>query len=128
MPSPPGPWHPDFGKKPKPLVSEEQVLQVTSLLQAINPKDALESALAAQFVACHISGMDDFIRNSTKWAVMLFDHSHKALDALHKYRNKGQQQMTVQYNVNKGQVVNIKQMKEEIKPEIQELDLECRQV
>ncbi len=109
-------------------MSEEQVLQVTSLLQAINPKDALESALAAQFVACHISGMDDFIRNSTKWAVMLFDHSHKALDALHKYRNKGQQQMTVQYNVNKGQVVNIKQMKEEIKPEIQELDLECRQV
>lgn len=122
MPEPPGPWHHDYGKKPKPLVSDEQVLHVTSLLQAIQPTNAVESALAAQFVACHTYGMREFTKNSTKWALNLFEHSHKALDALQKYRNKGQQQINVQYNVNQGQVVNIKQAKGEIKPEI--IDIE----
>lgn len=118
MPDTPGPWHSEYRKKPKPLVSDEEVLHVTSLLQSIQPSNAVESALAAQFVACHTYGMREFTRNSTKWALNLFEHSHKALDALQKYRNKGQQQINVQYNVNQGQVVNIKQMKDDIKPEI----------
>lgn len=122
IPAAPGPWHSEYGKKPKPLVSDEEVLHVTSLLQAIQPANAVECALAAQFVACHTYGMKEFTRNSTKWALNLFEHSHKALDTLQKYRNKGQQQINVQYNVNQGQVVNIKQTKEDIKPEI--IDIE----
>ncbi len=118
-PSPPGPWHPDHGKTPSPLVSEEQVLHVTSLFQAIQPTNAVESALAAQFIACHTYGMREFTKSSTKWALHLFDNSHKALDTLQKYRNKGQQQINVHYNVNQ---VNIKQAGLDIKPEI--IDIE----
>jgi hypothetical protein len=66
--------------------------------------------------------MKEFTKNSIKSALSLFEHSHKALDTLQKYRNKGQQQINVQYNVNQGQVVNIKQTIDEIKPEI--LDIE----
>lgn len=117
-PTPPGPWHPDYGKKTKPLVSQEDVLNVTSLLQALQPANAIEGVLAAQFVACHINGMREFTKCSVKWALNLFEHSHRALDALQKYRNKGQQQINVQYNVNQGQVVNIKQGKEGSKSEI----------
>lgn len=122
IPDPPGQWHHEYGKKPRPLVSKEQVLQVTNLLQAIQPTNAIESALASQFIACHIHGMKEFTKNSTKSALSLFEHSHKALETLQKYRNKGQQQINVQYNVNQGQVVNIKQTIDEIKPEI--LDIE----
>lgn len=117
-PSPLGNYHQDYGKKPKPLVSDEEVMHVTNLLQAIQPMNAVESALAAQFVACHTGGMREMTRNYTKWALNLFEHSHRALDALQKYRNKGQQQINVQYNVNQGQVVNIKQTNDHIKPEI----------
>ena len=43
----------------------------------------------------------------------LFEFGHKVLESLQKYRSKGAQQISVQYNVNQGQVVNIKNVKPE---------------
>ena len=43
----------------------------------------------------------------------LFEFGHKVLEVLQKYRNRGAQQISVQYNVNQGQVVNIKNVKKD---------------
>lgn len=97
---------------PTSLVTDDQVELVMSLMQSINPKDSVEAALAVQFTVTYIHGMKDIQSDyNGKKALEMFEFGHKALDMLQKYRNKGAQQISVQYNVNQGQVVNIKNVK-----------------
>jgi hypothetical protein len=48
--------------------------------------------------------------------IELFEFGHQVLEAYQKYRSKGAQQISVQYNVNQGQVVNIKNVGKENQP------------
>lgn len=94
-----------------PLLTEDQIELVTSLMQSLQPTDAVEASLAAQFAATYIHGMKDLGNNNKKTSLAMLEFGHRALDTLLKYRNKGSQQISVQYNINHGQVVNIKNMK-----------------
>lgn len=107
MPSLPGSWSPDYGKKPKPVLSEAQVELVIGLIQSLQPRDAIEVALASQFIISYISGLEAAPKYG-KYTLHMFEFGHKVLDALHKYRSKGTQQINVNYNVNQGQINNIK--------------------
>lgn len=97
--------------KPKAVASQEQVEMVIHLIEAIQPTDAIEAALASQFALTYIRGMEATIDQhsmSPERLLALFEFGHQVLETLQKYRSKGAQQISVQYNVNKGQVVNIK--------------------
>lgn len=95
--------------KAKAVATEDQIAMVTNLIEAIQPTDAIEAALACQFTITYIRGLEGASRDYyTDSAMMsLFDFGHKVLETLQRYRNKGAQQISVQYNVNQGQVVNI---------------------
>ena len=93
-------------KRAKSIATNEQMEMMTHLIESLQPQDAIEAALASQFTIAYIRGLES--ENSSTVPVDLFEFSHKALDALQKYRSKGAQQISVQYNVNQGQVVNIK--------------------
>lgn len=100
----------DRYNKPQQLVSDDHINMITSLIQSLKPKDSVEAALAIQFVATHIHGLKELQESdySQKSALPFLAFSQSTLDCLNRYRNKGSQQINVQYNVNKGQVVNIK--------------------
>ena len=104
--------------QPQQLVSDEQIELVTALMQTLQPTNAIEAALAAQFAATHIRGMralqedeDHIWELASRKALGYLAFSQATLDNFNRFRNKGMQQINVQYNVNHGQVVNIKEMK-----------------
>jgi hypothetical protein len=90
------------------LVPDDKINMVTSLMQSLQPTNAIDAALASQFIAAYINGMKELQNGHTKSAMSLLAFSQQTLDSLNRYRNKGMQQINVQYNVNQGQVVNIK--------------------
>jgi hypothetical protein len=100
--------------KPKAVATNDQVEMVIHLIESLQPADAIEAALASQFAITYIRGMDAI--NEYNVSTDLFEFGHKVLEALQKYRSKGAQQISVQYNVNQGQVVNIKTVKSEDQP------------
>jgi hypothetical protein len=74
---------------------------VVALIRGINPKDTVESILAAQFVALHLQGMASMAKenyNIMGQAIMMVRLSHQALNMLQQYRGK-QQTINVNYNV-----------------------------
>ncbi|MEI8366659.1 MAG: hypothetical protein WCF65_09620 [Parachlamydiaceae bacterium] len=110
-PSEPSSYSPDYGKEQAPLISEEQIQIVTHLIESLQPTDAIEAALASQFVITYIRGLKTaqgsypVDLNST---IQLFEFGHQVLETLTKYRIKGAQLINVQYNHNQGQINNIK--------------------
>lgn len=98
----------------KSVATQEQMEMVINLIESLQPTDAIEAALASQFAITYIRGMEesfkDYSNNSSM--IELFEFGHQVLEAYQKYRSKGAQQISVQYNVNQGQVVNIKNVKE----------------
>ena len=93
----------------KALVTNEQIELVTNLLGSLEPRDSIETALAVQFTVTYIHGMKAIqVYGDEKKALALLAFGHQALDMLQKYRNRGAQQINVQYNVNQGQIVNVK--------------------
>ncbi|MGB7977594.1 MAG: hypothetical protein WCF19_00370 [Chlamydiales bacterium] len=100
--------------KPKAVATSDQVEMVMHLIESLQPADAIEAALASQFAITYIRGMEAAEEYSVP--IDLFEFGHKVLEALQKYRSKGAQQISVQYNVNQGQVVNIKTVKSEDQP------------
>lgn len=125
-PSEPGPWSPEYGKKTKALVSSDQIELVISLMQSLQPKDAIEAALAAQFVATYMQGMKSLQSGYTKQGIPMLEFGHKVLDTLQKYRNKGSQQIQVNYNVNQGQVFNLKNTKVDNQSVVGEVKIQCQ--
>jgi hypothetical protein len=104
--------------KPKPVATQEQMDMVIHLIESLQPVDAIEAALASQFAITYIRGLQE---SSGEYANMsnmlnLFEFGHQVLEAFQKYRSKGAQQISVQYNVNQGQVVNIKNVRPENQP------------
>lgn len=95
---------------PTPM-PEEQIQFVTHLIESLQPQDAIEAALASQFVITYVQGLKSSIDHSTRM-MELFGFGHQVLETLTKYRTKGAQLINVQYNHNQGQIVNIKNIKE----------------
>jgi hypothetical protein len=107
--------------KPKAIASQEQIDMIIHLIESLQPTDAIEAALASQFAITYIRGMEEsFKEHSTSSMIELFKFGHQVLEAYQKYRSKGAQQISVQYNVNQGQVVNIKNVGKENQPIILE--------
>src|SRR3990167_2780407 len=110
-------WDSGHSETPQALATSEQMAMAMHLVEALQPTDAIEAALASQFVVTYIramkstSSMGSFTIN-----LDLFKFGHEVLEALQKYRCKGAQQISVQYNVNQGQVVNIKNVKKDERP------------
>lgn len=103
----------------RPVATEEQMQMVISLIESLQPTDAIEAALASQFAITYIRGMENSLKEHCTAMMDFFDFGHKVLEAYQKYRNKGAQQIHVQYNhnVNNGQVVNIKGVGRDMGPE-----------
>ncbi|NGX44097.1 MAG: hypothetical protein K1060chlam3_00259 [Candidatus Anoxychlamydiales bacterium] len=104
--------------KPTAVATQEQMDMVINLVEALEPKDAIEVALASQFAIVYVRGLQKSFDEYSNGDSMIkyFEFGHKVLEAFQKYRNKGAQQISVQYNVNKGQVFNVKNMKKAAKP------------
>ena len=109
-------------EKPYQLVTEEQIATVVSLFQALQPQDAIEAALAQQFIIIHLQAIDSAKRGIGEIDIKKLGLTHQILETLQKYRSKGAQQISVQY-VHQGQIVNdqvvnvkAKQKKEEVNP------------
>jgi hypothetical protein len=90
------------------LVSDEQTQEVLSLFQAFQPKDAIERALAQQFIVAHIQAMQSpHDGHLNEIAIKKIELTHQVLETLNKYRTKGAQLISVQYNHNQGQINNV---------------------
>jgi len=124
-PSEPSSYSNDYGKKQKPLVTEEQVQLVIHLIESLQPADPIEAALASQFAISYIRGLkaaqDGYSAGSS---LDLFRFGHEVLEAITKYRTKGAQLINVQYNHNQGQINNVKVVTENQK-DIIEVSNEC---
>lgn len=93
-------------ERPYQLVSEEQIEMVASLFQALQPQDAVEAALAQQFIIVHLQAIKEAASGVGERDIKKFELTHSILETLQKYRTKGAQLINVQYNVNQGQVFN----------------------
>lgn len=114
-PSEPSSYSPDYGKKQIPLVTEEQIQLVTHLIESLQPADAIEAALASQFAISYIQGLKSAQGDYCKAGNILdlFRFGHEVLEAMTKYRTKGAQLISVQYNHNQGLINNIKVVESE---------------
>ncbi len=112
--------------KPEAVASNEQMEMVIHLIESFQPVDAIEAALASQFFITYIRGIEAAEDYSVP--IDMFEFGHKVLEALQKYRSKGAQQISVQYNVNQGQVVNIKNIKKEDQPVTLSLPTNTKQI
>lgn len=102
-------YQPDRIKK----ATKEEIEFVMHLIESLEPANAIEATLAAQYAISFTLGLgksNDCYGGSQ--ALELFEFSHKVLEALQKYRTKGAQLINVQYNHNQGSIVNIKNVKE----------------
>lgn len=99
-----------YGRSPKhkQIATQEQMDMVIHLIESLQPTDAIEAALASQFVIAHIRGLKESCAHFSKVETMLelFGFSHQVLETLTKYRSKGAQLINVQYNHNQAQVNN----------------------
>lgn len=96
--------------KPKRVATQEQMDMVINLIESLEPSNAIEAALASQFVISYIRGLEKAQGDHTKeidLTLKLFNFSHQALEALQKFRSKGAQLISVNYNHNQGQINNI---------------------
>ena len=112
-----------YAIKPKAVASQEQMEMGIHLIESLQPVDAIEAALASQFAITYIRGLEESSKEySNKSSMMdLFEFGHKVLETLTKYRTKGAQVISVNYNHNQGQINNIKIVEGTIQPEIIEV-------
>lgn len=100
---------PRYLDKKQALATQDQIAMVMHLIESIQPMDAIEAALASQFAITYIKGMNEkSYDGEPQLDLELFEFGHQVLETLQKYRSKGAQQISVQYNINKGQIVNLK--------------------
>lgn len=93
------------------VVPEEQIQLVVHLIESLEPANAIEAALASQFVISYIQGLKSSQKDGPVYlntTLRLFEFGHQVLEALQKFRTKGAQLINVQYNHNQGQINNIK--------------------
>lgn len=99
-----------YAVKPKAVATPEQIDMVVHLIESLQPADAIEAALASQFAITYIRGIEESSKeySSNSSMMELFEFGHKVLETLTKYRTKGAQLISVNYNHNQGQINNIK--------------------
>ena len=73
--------------KPKAIATEEQMDMVIHLIESLQPSDAIEAALASQFAITYIRGL---------------------AEATNEYSKNLSMMESVNYNLNQGQINNIK--------------------
>ena len=81
--------------------SDEELDAVIVLIRGIQPKDTIETILAAQFVALHLQGTANMAQenyNIMGQAIQMVRLSHQSLNMLQQYRGKSQT-INVNYNV-----------------------------
>lgn len=112
-----------YAIKPKAVATQEQMDIVIHLIESLQPADAIEAALASQFAITYIRGLEESSKEYSNNSSMmdLFEFGHKALETLTKYRTKGAQLISVNYNHNQGQINNIKIVEGEKQPDTIEL-------
>ncbi len=92
----------------KGTVSEGDINAALAIMFGISPKDEIESMLATQMVAIHVSTMKAASRLNKAELIPQHDSALNAMnklartfttqmEALNKYRGKGQQKMTVEH-------------------------------
>ncbi|MGK5594259.1 MAG: hypothetical protein ACSNEK_02750 [Parachlamydiaceae bacterium] len=83
---------------------------IIHLIESLQPADAIEAALASQFAITYIRGLEESSKEySNNTSMMeLFEFGHQVLETLNRYRTKGAQLISVNYNHNQGQINNIK--------------------
>ncbi len=96
--------------KPAAVATQEQMETVIHLIESLQPADAIEAALASQFAITYIRGLEESSKDYSNDSSMLelFSFGHQVLETLTKYRTKGAQLISVNYNHNQGQINNIK--------------------
>jgi hypothetical protein len=94
-------------EKPHQLATDDQVALIASLFEALNPLDAVEMALAQQFIILHIQAINAAKGGIGDRDMKRFELTHKILETIQKYKTKGAQLIQVQYNHNQGQINNI---------------------
>lgn len=100
----------------KQVATQEQIDMVVHLIESLQPTDAIEAALASQFVITYVRALEGSTKdtNSSDHMMKMFEFGHRVLDTMQRYKNKGAQQISVQYNVNQGQVFNVQSEKGEV--------------
>jgi hypothetical protein len=91
---------PKYGARDKTW-NDKDLDAVLTLIKGINPKDTVESILAAQYVSLHLKAMAimaDENNNTIGQGIMMVRLSHQALNTLQQYRGKAQT-INVNYNV-----------------------------
>lgn len=111
-------WHGN-PVKAMPVATDEQVEMVLHLIEALQPQDAIEATLASQYAITYLKAMEGNYQGVPAVDLELLGFGHQVLEVLQKYRSKGAQLISVHYNVNQGQVVNIKNVKENQPPTLE---------
>lgn len=94
-------------EKPHQIASEDQLAMVASFFEALNPQDAIEMALAQQFIIVHIHAINSAKDGLGERDLKIFELSHQVIETFQKYKSKGAQLIQVQYNHNQGQINNV---------------------
>ncbi|NDD58690.1 MAG: hypothetical protein EBZ47_05470 [Chlamydiae bacterium] len=95
--------------KPSAVATQEQMEIVIHLIESLQPADTIEAALASQFAITYIRGLEESSKDYSNDSMLeLFSFGHQVLETLTKYRTKGAQLISVNYNHNQGQINNIK--------------------
>lgn len=114
-------YHQEKTIKPTAVATQEQMDMVIHLIESLQPADAIEAALASQFAITYIRGLEESSKEhfSNASVMNLFEFGHKVLETLNRYRTKGMQLISVNYNHNQGQINNIKIIENENKETIE---------
>lgn len=107
-------WHVSRGLPDSTF--EQRFTCMASLLPTIRPQDETEALLAGQFIALQASAMEclrkghfqdgfDHIERYINLATKLFNSATQTMQALTKYRAKGQQMVQVMHVHNEGQAI-----------------------
>jgi len=102
------------------VATQEQMEMITNLIESLQPTDAIEAALASQFAITYIRGMEESSKDYSNASSMieLFEFGHQVLEAYQKYRSKGAQQISVQYNVNQDMLLTLKMFGKKTNPSL----------
>lgn len=91
-----------------PTIYEEDIRDMLEMIRGCQPKDLIEALLASQFAALHCQGMAVMgdPNGNKSHAMMMLRLSHSCLETLQRHRNKGGQNVNVNYFIkNDGQAV-----------------------
>lgn len=96
-------------EKPHQIASDDQLAMIASLFEALNPENAVEMALAQQFIVVHMQAISSATTSSGlgSFDLKMLELSHQIIETFLKLKTKGAQIIQVQYNHNQAQYNNV---------------------